>query len=356
MNAPRIAWLATLAVAISATLSSGPSGAQQPKFDGVTIRVATFGGGWGDVLNKHAGEEFRKTGGKVEILPSFPRDALAKLIAARGRPAPFDVVEMDESTFDDFLGAGFIEKINLAMVPNTKDLDRRDFDDMRVASWITQEGILYRPDKYKEAGIPAPERYSDLANPKLGGRVSMIDISQTGVAQVLVGAAVDAGGSEANLGAAYDLLKKINAVRYWKLGAEALSALQTGDAWAATVHSGFALQARDAGHAWVFVHPKVGTRQGLLKTGYVGVVKGTRAADAAAWFINCYIGTANQEAISTIRGVVSPNKAVRAAVKDHPKLKDHFILDEAQVANMVRIDFKKLDPNYKEQWTRATVR
>ena len=346
------ALFAGVALALLCSVAS----AQQPRFDGVTVRVATFGGGWQEVLDKYAGAEFRKSGGKVEFIPSFPRDALAKLIAARGRAAPFDVVEMDDSTLAEFMAAAFVEKINLNLIVNKKDLDSADYDEFKVTSWITQEGILYRPDKYKEAGLAAPERYSDLANPKLGGKVAMIDVSQAGVAQFLVGAAYDAGGSEANLAPAYDLLKKINAARYWKLGAEAVSALQTGDVWAATVHTGFALQVRAAGNQWNFVHPRNGDRKGLLKRGFIGVVRGSKVSDAAAYFINTYIGFANQEAVSTIRGVVSPNKAVRAAVKDNASLKELYILDEAGVGNMRRVDFSKLDPNYKDQWTRATVR
>jgi len=326
-----------------------------PDFTGITVKVATFGGGWAQVLDKYAGEEFRKTGGKVEFIPSHPSDALAKLIAARGRPAPFDVVEMSDSTIEDFTKGGFIQKINLDMVPNKQYLDAQDFDSMKVASWVTQEGFLYRPDKFKEAGVPTPTRYSDLANPKLAGHVGMIDIGQSGAVQFLVGAAIDGGGSEANLAPAYDTLKKINPVRYWKLGAEALTALGSGDMWAATMHSGYFLQSRKAGHDWDFVHPKVGDKKGLLKFGYLGVVKGSKQADAAAYFINTYIGETNQRAIFVERGAVAVNKKVLAEYKDDPKIKGIYILDEKGLSNMVRINFDKLDPEYKDKWARATV-
>ncbi|CAN5471489.1 ABC transporter substrate-binding protein [soil metagenome] len=338
-----------------AMLSTAALAQKVPDFTGVTIKVATFGGGWSKVLDTYAGEDFRKTGGKVEFVASHPTDALAKLIAARGREAPFDVVEMSDSTFGDFTRANLIEKINLDMVPNKQYLDSKDFDSMKVASWVTQEGILYRPDKFKEAGVPAPKSYADLANPKLAGKVIMIDIGQSGAVQYLVGAALDGGGSEANIAPALDTLKKINPTRYWKLGAEALTALGTGDVWASTMHSGFYLQARLAGNDWAFVQPRAGTKVGLLKYGYLGVVKGSKNADAAAYFINNYIGESNQKAILLERGTVAVNKKVLAENKDDPKIKGVFILDDAGLANMVRVQFDKLDPEYRDKWTRATA-
>jgi hypothetical protein len=77
----------------------GPAAAQQPRFDGVTLRVATFGGGWQTAVHDFMGIEVEKRGGKVEYIPSPPRESLAKLIAARGREAPFDVVEMADNTW-----------------------------------------------------------------------------------------------------------------------------------------------------------------------------------------------------------------------------------------------------------------
>jgi len=264
-------------------------------------------------------------------------------------------VEMSDSTMEDFTKGGFIEKINLDLVPNKQFLDAKDFDSMKVASWVTHEGFLYRPDKFKEAGIPTPTRYSDLAHPKLAGRVAMIDIGQSGAVQFLVGAAIDGGGSESNLTPAYDTLKKINPARYWKLGAEAMTALASGDVWASTMHSGFFLQSRKAGHQWDFVHPKVGDKMGLMKFGYLGVVKGSKQADAAAYFINTYIGESNQRAIFVERGAVAVNKQVLKAFKDDATIKGVYILDDQGLANMVRINFDKLDRDYKDKWTRATV-
>ena len=39
-----------------------------------------------------------------------------------------------------------------------------------------------------------------------------------------------------------------------------------------------------------------------------------------------------------------------------PILKDLLLLDPAEVRNMVRVNWEKLDPDFTEKWSRAVVR
>ena len=81
---------ATLAVAIG----SIPAAAQQSN---ITLRVASFAGPFGEGLQKYSGDLFTKrTGIKIEYIYGNPADHLAKMIASRGREAPFDLVAMDD--------------------------------------------------------------------------------------------------------------------------------------------------------------------------------------------------------------------------------------------------------------------
>src|SRR4051794_18716641 len=86
-------------LALAGALAIGPARADEPRFDGVVLRVATFGGGWDKAVHEFIGVELEKRGGKVEYVLAPPRDALARLIAARGRQIPFDVVEMADNTW-----------------------------------------------------------------------------------------------------------------------------------------------------------------------------------------------------------------------------------------------------------------
>jgi putative spermidine/putrescine transport system substrate-binding protein len=337
-------------------LVGAPALAQSPRFDGVTLRIATFGGGWEKALHDFIGIELEKRGGKDEYLPSPPRESLAKLIAARGREAPFDVLEMADNTWVDTFEGGFLQKINLANIPNKKELEPHQYDENKVASWNTQEGLLYNIDKFKENGIPVPERYSDLTHPKLAGRISMIDISQAGSTQFLVGASLDAGGSETNLEPGLKLLKQLKIHKFWKLGAEALTQMQAGDSWVAAMHAGFAVQTRRNGLNYGFVHPKVGAKRGMLKEGWLGIVKGSKNAAAAEFFFNAYIDAEAQEKLALRRGIVPVNPNARANLGKDPILKSVFLLAREDVNNMVRVDFTKLDlAAMNDKWTRAVA-
>lgn len=346
----------TITIALVMGLATVVAAAQEPRFDGVTLRVATFGGGWDRAVHEFIGVELEKRGGKIEYVLAPPREALAQLIAARGRTIPFDVVEMSDNTWVDTVEGKFLQPIDLAKIPNKKDLESFQYDSLKVASWVTQEGLIYDAEKFRQAGIQPPRRYSDLADPRLAGKVLMIDVSQAGSVHFLVGAARDAGGSDANLQPGLDLLSRIKARSYWKLGAEALTLLETGEAWVSTMHAGFAIQAKKKGLPIAFAHPMVNGNVGVLKEGWLGVVRGTKVADAAAFFINAYIDADAQEKLALRRGVVPVNKVARAALVKDPVLKDTLLLDDAEVRNMMRVDWQKLDVDFSEKWARAVAR
>ncbi len=344
------------AAGTAAFVAAKPAIAQGLRFDGVTLRVATFGGGWEKALHDFFGNEIEKLGGKVEYLPSPPRDALARLIAARGRDAPFDVCEMADNNWIDFVEGGFVQKINLDNIPNKSELASYQFDEWKVASWYTQEGLIYNKAKLQEAGIAVPARYRDLLNPKLAGKISLIDISQAGAVQFIVGASYDEGGSEKNITPGIELLKQLKIHKFWKLGAESLTQMEAGDAWISTMHAGFAVQSRRNKKEYGFVHPTAGKHKGISKEGWLGIVKGSKNARAAEFFINGYVGANAQENLAKRRGVVPINPIARERLGADPLLKEIFLLGRADVDNMLRVDFKALDQSkLNDLWTRAAA-
>lgn len=349
---PAMAWL----VAILAIAAGSYGQAQEPRFDGVSLRVATFGGGWDRAVAELIGQEFEKRGGKIQYVLGPPRDNLAKLIASRGN-TPFDVIEMDDKTYVDAMSGNFLEKIRLERVPNRRELDPDAYGDYRVAAWVVQEGLLYRTDKFKEAGIPVPTRYSDLENPKLAGKVLFADLAAPGTIHILVSMAVDKGGNEANMQQAYEGVKRIDAARYWKLAADGLAQLQNGDVWVATMHNGHAQQAIEKGIPVAFVHPKSAEKVGILRPGWLGIVKGTKVQDAAEFFVNAYIDAKAQEGLAMKRGIVPVNARARDAIQSGAtRMKDLALLKPEAVKNMLRVNMEKLDPNYADQVNRAVAK
>lgn len=343
------------ATTASALLAAPAIRAQTPNFAGQTLRVATFGGGWDRAVHKYAGVKLEALGAKVEYVTAPPRDNLAKLIAARGQAAPFDVVEMADLTWVDTYEAGFIQKINLDNIPNRKELLPALSDEWKVASWATQEGIVWHPERLQAAGVPKPDRYNDLLHPALARKFAMIDISQAGAAQLLVGSSIDNGGSQTNIDPGIEFVRKANPFQFWRVGAQAVTLMNSGDIMASTMHAGFAIQLRRAGVPVNFTHPRVGpSNRGLSKEGWLGIVKGTPVARAAEFFINEYISYETQHGLATERGVVPINNRARAALSADPLLKEMFLLEEKDVANMVSVDFTKFNlDDATQRWSRA---
>ena len=52
------------------------------EFDGVTLKVATWGGSWKENIEKKIVPKFEAMGGKIEFVTGSPQSNLAKLIAA----------------------------------------------------------------------------------------------------------------------------------------------------------------------------------------------------------------------------------------------------------------------------------
>ena len=157
--------LAGAIVAVSAGLWTQGALGQAKPFDGVTLRVATFGGPWRDDLAKNLAPKIEALGGKVEFIIGSPQDNLAKLIAARGREPPFDVVEILDAQVDQVIEGGLIVPLDYAAIPNAGQIEPWQRMPNAIGIWTTQEVICYDKGKFAELGIPPPTTYKDLANP-----------------------------------------------------------------------------------------------------------------------------------------------------------------------------------------------
>ena len=346
--------IALAGVALAASVLSASA---QQRFDGVTLRIATYGGGFDKAVQEGAGAAFEALGGKVEFIQGSPANHLAKLIAARGGPPPFDVFDVADTVLIDATEAGFLEKIDLKNIPNLKELLPSQYTDLSIANWVSQDGIMYNTEKFKELGIPAPTGYLDLLNPKLADRVMSIDLNTPGAIHMIVAVSKAAGGDETNLDAGFDFLKKLRAIKYYKVGSEGLLNLKVGEVYAVTTSAGFAATGKRDGVPVGFVHPQIGKLRGFNKENRVAIAKGTPNKAAAEWFINAYIADANQTILANRRGVIPANATARAKLASDPVLKDFFILDKDEFANMMTIDWKKIDISaFADKWNKAISR
>ena len=325
------------------------------EFDGVTLKVATWGGSWKENIETKIVPKFEAMGGKIEFVTGSPQSNLAKLIAGRGN-APFDVMEVLDAQEKDFFSTNeFIQKIDHASMPNTQYLEERQYNDWRIASWHTQESICYNRDKFADLGIDAPTTYADLTNPKLAGRVSIPDITSGGGLANFGAIAHAAGGDEQNVKPGLDLIKNLNALKFWSRGGEVVTQLQSGDVYASVVHAGWCVRARNAGVNVMTVHPKIGEKAvGVHKYGWLVIMKSSKNVKAANWFLNAYNDAEFQLQYAKKSGVVPVNSKAIESLKTDPVLAEMLQLDTSDIAKQLRVDYSKVDiSDWNDQWNRS---
>lgn len=342
------ATILTLGVSLASVSQAG-------EFDGVTLKVATWGGSWKENIATKIVPKFEAMGGQIEFVTGSPQSNLAKLIAGRGK-APFDVMEvLDAQEKDFFVTRDFIQKIDTSSMSNVKHLEGWQYDDWRIASWHTQESICYNRDKFAELGLPAPVTYNDLTNPKLKGRISIPDITSGGGLANFGAISHAAGGNEQNVAPGLDLIKRMNALKFWSRGGEVVTQLQSGDVYAAVVHSGWCVRARNAGVNVMTAHPKIGNKAvGVHKYGWLVIMKSSENVKAANWFLNEYNDADFQLEYARKSGVVPVNANAIESLKSDPVLAEMLQLDSADIAKQLRIDYSKADiSDWTDKWNRS---
>ncbi|MES2978366.1 MAG: extracellular solute-binding protein [Pseudomonadota bacterium] len=349
--------LVSAGIMLSAGVWSAGAHAQAKPFDGVTLRVATFGGPWRDDLAKLVAPKIEAMGAKVEFVVGSPQDNLAKIIAARGRDAPFDVVEILDAQIDQVADSGLLLPVNYAGVPNAQQIEPWQRGTFAVGNWTTQEVICYDKGKFAELGLPAPMTYKDLANPKLAGRVMLADITGGGGLANFAGMAYASGGDTTNVKPALDTIASIKGAKFWKAGGDVISSFKSGDIYAAVAHTGWCLRAiKFAGVNLAAAHPRINDKQkGVIKVGWLGVVKNSKNAAAATAFMNAYLDEEFQVAFARNSGVWPVNKrAMQRLRTEDPVFVALNNIEPAEIATMLRVDYKGVNVNnWYDQWNRA---
>ena len=338
-------------------LTTGQVVSAQERLDGVTLRVATWGGSWKDAIHELIGRELEKRGAKVEYVIGNPRDNLNKLIAARGRDVPFDVMEVDEPVKPQLLEGQFLEELNYASLPGSRDLDPGQRDRYTVTTLLTEEGTVYNVKKFEEQGIPKPERFKDLFHPKLAGRVSFPDINHGMVWNAIVAFAVEAGSDESNIDPGLELIKQLKVSSFYKSSVELSTKFNSGDVWAAVWQVGWVVRLKRAGVPVAISYPKVKDKHGMLEGVWIGIPKGSKARPAAEFFIDRYVDPEVQVELPKKVGLVPVKKAALARLAEDPELKAVMLLDPAEIRNMYYIDWSKVNVNeWVNKWSRVMAR
>ncbi|MCZ6538809.1 MAG: extracellular solute-binding protein [Chloroflexi bacterium] len=341
-----------LGAAGATAVGVGPS--QAGMFDGVEIRVASYGGKWRNLIESTVGQAFAAEGGKLVYVAGSPAPNVAKLIASRGSEPPFDLME----TLDDFLDAldsrGYLDEIDLSKIPNAAFLAEQDKSKSWVKTWTTQSAIIYNKEQFKKNGIPVPTKYADLKHAKLQGRISIPDIAGGGIMPCIVGMALEGGGDESNIDPALELIASLDIKAFWKSSSSLQTLFKSGDVWAACagVHNvGRLMGVVPMWASHIEVKPGI---FGVLKQGWLVKIKGGKNDKARDWIINEFLSEKHQRGIT--KGWLLPSREdILADFAKDPE-KAFMRLKPDQVKNMYTIDFSKVDRTvYTERWNRKVI-
>lgn len=347
-------WMMLAATGVIITLSMGIPGGDAwagDRFKGQTLKVGTWGGKWGGFQKEIIVPKIEAEGGKVQFVHASTQDNIAKLAAARGRDVPIDVMEILDAMMPTFKKEGLLQKIDLSQVPNTKYLKDGFYDEWKVATWIVQEGICFNREQFKAMGLAAPKTYTDLGHPKLEGKVVIPDITAGAGLANFAGMVYAGGGDVKNIEPGLKVLKEVNALKYWKRAGEALNMLQTGDVAAALIYSGHCSRVRKSGHPVNAVMPMMANgKRGVMKNGWIGIVKGTPVSELATFYVNQFINYDFQATWAPAMGVIPSNQeALKAFLEDEVSQEMFVPLDEN-----LKVDYSDADvADWTDRWTRT---
>jgi len=322
-----------------------------------SIKVGTWGGSWRDSLDKLVGERVRAAGGAVDYVIDTPQGNLAKLVAARGQAAPFDNMESGLELVQLMAADRFVLDLDYDRIPNAKALPDYAKAKSYVMSVATQDGILYNHDKFKELGVAPPERYSDLDNPKLQGRVAFPDINHTQHWNAVAGLAYEAGASEADLFKAIPLINKIKPAYFFSASTDIATKLASGEIWAAPLHAGFVVRLRRTNVPLSVTYPRFGEKRGSLWPVLHHIVRGTQNEALSARFLDAYLDPEVQFAHAKATGVLPVNRSALKRLGEDPENKSVLMFKDEELDNLFVIDFSKVKlADWRSAWNRDVKR
>jgi len=343
------------AVATIPALSAAP--ARAGDFDGTTLRVGTWGGSWRDSLEKTVGTKIESRGAKIEYVLDSPTGNAAKLIAARGRAAPLDNMEGAPDLAPSLIEAKLIEKLDLSQIPNAKSLLPFARGEYAVITLATLDGVVYNTAKYQELGLPAPKSYRDLINSKLSGRVAFPDINHTQHWNAVVGLAYEAGGTEATLTKAIDLINQMKPAYFYGSSTDLATKFGSGEIWAAPWHAGFVVRLKRTGLPVAIGYTHFGPKYAALWPVLHHIVSGTKNTKAAEAFLDVYLSQDAQFEHSKFTGSLPMNPDARSRLSTDPENKDVLMFSDQELNNAFLVDFAKVDlPKWREAWARDVKR
>lgn len=322
----------------------------------ITLRVSSWGGKSTQVFAKYAAAIYtNKTGNKVQFIDGNSSDHLAKLVAARGRNVPYDVVLLDIDVRANAIKAGVLQKPDFSKIPNAKyvydELKNKqgygpDFDFVSLA-------LVYNAEKFKQAGIPAPTSWKDLWDPRLAGRVAIPVLDNANGRAFAIQTSRLLGRNESDLNPAIQEIAKIKARNYYTTSQELEAQLKAGDVWVAPWADGRVYSLADQVRTLKGVRPKEGS---VSYNSTVDIVAGTPHAEAAHQFVNEVLGPLLQFGLAIDFYYGPTNRLLAPIIAADTELSGKIIYTVEQVKQLYQPDWQVYWPAHEravDQWNRV---
>ncbi len=340
----------TLAVLLLAGVPSPALAAKE--FEGVTLNVNGYGGGFDEVLKQTVARPLKeKYGIDVVYQPGTALQAIAKIMAAKDNP-PLDVLMIDSPNFPSVIEAGIIDQVTEQEIPAIRNLHKgtREFGNYGVPFMYAFMALSWNRDRIKNP----PASYLDLARPEYRGRLAMFNLENNGGVLTLLAFAEASGGGVNNIAPGFAKLRELKAglVSTPAANPALVQLFQQNEAWVAPNWSGRILALQAEGFPVELGVPKEGLYS-LLS--YVNVVKGTKHRAAALKYL--------EQAISPEAGLGMAQKFFYPPTNATTKLPDDLakkvILYGDGVAKARFADWAAIARNrgaWIEQWNREMSR
>ena len=301
------------------------------------VVFAGFGGSLETMFRDKISPVFEKlTGIKLKYVVGTALSNYSKLIATRSKP-DIDVYWSNELTHIGGKQNSLFTKLDPNIVTNLRDVLSigRDPDDIGVASYLIATVLQYNTQAYKEAGLSPPTSWEDLWNPKLKGKVALLNINVAATQDLLAILSRIQGGNESDIRPSIRKLKTLrdmgNLTLFASSPAELDNMLIQKQAWITVASSPRPLILKQRGAPIDAVFPKEGA--GFF-TNYFDPVLNSPNPRAAQILINFLISPDIQKIISE-EAVCAP---IHKLVGMPKALEGRMPAGESGINKLIRID------------------
>ncbi len=319
-----------------------------------TLYLAAYGGSTEALFKEVVIPEWeKKTGAKVVYVSGNSTDTLAKLRAQEGNQE-IDIAFVDDGPMTQAINFGYCEKVDDATFTDLYDAARMP-ENKAIGVGIVATGLAYNKELFAKKGWDAPTSWSDLADPKYKGMVSVPPITNGYGLHALIMAAKISGGGESNIEPGFKLFEsKIdsNVLVYEPSSGKMSELFQNGEIAMSVWGSGRLKSLADTGFPGEFAYPKEGAVNLLI--GACPVVN-SDVPELAQDFLKFIVSPEMQQHFAVKKGWGPVNRKTElteaqvGALPVGPNRVDKLVTIDYTIVNKARGDWTK-------QWTRRIER